>query len=302
MISSRILPILLLAAPVPALAQAQHVIASVPVSEATTSGSLAISGSKALLGGASVVTALDRTAHVSLFRSGDLLVCQTSVVHLTSGSAPLVGQQAPLLISLDRGALELHTSISRNDALITPDLRFVSVDTRDKPAPLDLALRITPNGDTCVENRGKKAPTLGITDAFGQSAYLLKPNQHVLFEHGSLKEVVDTETSPCGCPPALSLADAALSSGTDKKKNSDPYPFPAAVSQGLAQPTPPPADKPGQTNVQVTGTLVYDPTAPATQGADTPVPPPTPAPSAKPEAKPGPTHAIGRFFRKIFAR
>ena len=42
--------------------------------------------------------------------------------------------------------------------------------------------------------------------------YELAPDQHVLFEHGSLREVVDHETSPCGCPEpkGMSVADALV--------------------------------------------------------------------------------------------
>ena len=79
---------------------------------------------------------------------------------------------------------------------MTPDLRF----TVRNAGPLDLRLRVARNGDTCVENRGPGAPTLAVSDPFGESMYEVAPDQHVLFEHGSLHEVVDNETTPCGCP------------------------------------------------------------------------------------------------------
>ncbi len=292
-----------------AIAQ-DRVIASVPSAEASTGGVLAVSGGKDLLGGASAVTALDRPAHVSLFRGGELLVCQTSVTHLASGARvqQLVGKETPLLISLDRGALELRMPITSDDVFLTPDLRFVAADARNKPAPLDLAIRVAPGGDTCVESRGKKAPTLQITDTFGQAAYLLKPGQHVLFEHGSLTEVVDHESSPCGCPPpqSMSLADAAL---RGKGKAGQSFPFPAAVSEGLAPASPLPPEKSGEVHTQVAGTLTYDPTNTVSTGAPAPdqeqppakpLPPLTPA--GDPPPQPGFVHAVGRFFKKIFAR
>ncbi len=330
----RFLPIL--ASLLPALAGlaggAQvRVIGSVPISEAATTGALAVSGTKNLLGGDSVITALDRPAHVSLFRGGELLVCQSSITHLTGGQhmEQFAHNMDPLLVSLDRGALELHMPFTRDDALITPDFRFISIDTRDKAAPLNLAIRVTPNGDTCVDNRGRKAPTLALTDPFSQASYLLKPGQHVLFEHGSLKEVVDSESSSCGCPPAqsLSLADAAIRGLPKKKGRSQPDPttFPAAVSEGLTPASPVPAEKPGSTHVQVNGTLTFDPSAPSvtdTPAAATPAVADGPA-TAPPEVAPAPTpvsasaprpadpppaqrggalHSIGHFFRRIFAR
>ena len=294
-----------------------RVIASVPISEAATTGALAVSGTRNLLGGSSIITALDRPAHVTLFRGGELLVCQSSVTHLTGGQhAPqLTNNMDPLLVSLDRGALELHMPITRDDALITPDFRFISVDTRDKASPLNLAIRVTPNGDTCVDNRGRKAPTLALTDPFSQASYLLKPGQHVLFEHGSLKEVVDTESSSCGCPPvqSLSLADAAIRGSSRKKNKSQPDPtaFPTAASQGLAPAFPLPAETAGSTHVQVSGTLTYDPSSPPLTPTDAPALPAPPATVAAaapmpetplPAPKKGPIGSIGHFFKKIFAR
>jgi hypothetical protein len=284
-----------------------RVLGSVATTDATATGVVAVSSGRNLLGESSVVTALDRPARVTLLRGGDLLVCQTSVTHLTGGAPiqQLVGKEPPLLISLDRGALEIRMSISADDAFMTPDLRFVAADARNKPAPLDLAVRVTSNGDTCVENRGRKAPTLQITATFGPSAYLLKPGQHVLFEHGSLTEVVDRETSPCGCPSSqgLSLADAAV-----RGKGGKSFPFPAAVSEGLAPPTPLPPDKQGTVITQVDSTLTYTPPEPAasteppasTQSPGKPLPALTPA--GDPAPKPGVFHSIGRFFKRIFAR
>ena len=187
---------------------------------------------------------------------------------------------------------------------------------------LDLRLRVSPNGDTCVENRGKKAPTLQLADAFGEASYQIRPGQHVLFEHGSLKAVVDRETTPCGCPPderdaprLVPLAEAILhgNGGADNGARVTPQqaaaanPFPTAQSEGLAPPAPLPADQPGETHTQVSTTLAFDPTA-------RPVPPtplnsqdqPTPAiPAPQPptaSSSGGPFRAVGRFFKRIFVR
>src|SRR5207237_9775006 len=96
---------------------------------------------------------------------------------------------APLLLSLDRGALEIDMNGTPSDSIMTPDLRF----TVRNSGPLDLRLRVARNGDTCVDNRGPGAPTIAVSDPFGESMYELAAGQHVLFEHGSLDEVVDHE-------------------------------------------------------------------------------------------------------------
>src|SRR5271154_3793933 len=115
------------------------------------------------------------------------------------------------MLALDRGAIEVQMAATTHDVVTTPDLRFTMLGD----GPLDLQLRVTRNGDTCVENRGALAPVLNIADQFGEAAYELKAGQHVLFEHGSLKEVVDHESSSCGCPPepSMTVADALLNSG-----------------------------------------------------------------------------------------
>src|SRR6201999_7329 len=125
----------------------------------------------------------------------------------------------------------------------------------------------TRNGDTCVENRGTEAPTLNVADQFGEATYELRAGQHVLFEHGSLKEVVDNETSPCGCPPVpvVSVADAGTPStnpagpGTvvAAKPPAEEHPFPAAVSQGLAPAPPVPQAPAGVANAQVVTSLTF---------------------------------------------
>jgi hypothetical protein len=264
----------------------QKPVAFVPTAAATVTGDLSVTGDKASLGGSSVVTALDRTAVVTLARGGTVDVCQSSSLHLT-------GSSDALLLALDRGSLELHLKAGAGDALMTPDLRF----TFPGGGPLDLRVRVIFNGDTCVENRGKKAPTVNIADQFGEASYELKPNQHVLFEHGSLKEVVDREEVPCGCPPlekGISLADALLK-GTPQQRAAAQNPFPTAVSEGLAPPTPLPPETPGVTHTQITASLSYNAGAsePPPQGRAAPTAAPTPVPK-------GPLHAIAHFFKHIF--
>jgi hypothetical protein len=189
-------------------APAQQLIGYVNTRDAEVAGASDVLNGQAVLTGSASVTARDHTASITLGRGGSVRVCQTSALHVTeSKSAELA---APLLFSLDRGAIEIQTNSAVNDSIMTPDLRFTIVNR----GPLDLRLRIARNGDTCVENRGPSAPTLDISDPFGESLYQVAAGQHVLFEHGSLHEVVDHETSSCGCPEpkGMSMADAILAS------------------------------------------------------------------------------------------
>jgi hypothetical protein len=240
-----------------AIAQTQQPIGTVGVQDTTVVGALEVTNGRAVLVGSTAITAKDHTAEIALTRGGTVRVCSTSGLHVTPGKAG-TGVQ-PLMLALDRGAIEVEMATNGSDIILTPDLRF-SVEGSGR---LDLRLRVTRNGDTCVDNHGNDAPTLRVVDQFGEATYDLRAGQHVLFEHGSLKEVVDRETSPCGCPPApvVSVADAGVSSSTPAVPGSvvaADHPFPAAVSQGLAPDPAVPAAPAGEVHAQVAATLNYD--------------------------------------------
>ena len=278
---------------------AQQPIGTVAMQDATVAGDLSVTGGRAVLVGASSVTAKDRTAVVTLARGGTVRVCATSGLHVTQSALPQPAAAKPLMLALDRGAFEIETMALASDVLLTPDLRV----SLQGGGPLDLRIRVTSNGDTCVENRGAAAPILNISDAFSGSTYQLRAGQHVLFEHGSLKEVVDHETSPCGCPsavpaPGMSIAEALLAPGGSDAAAQ--HPFPAAVSQGLAPPPPVPQAAPGEAHAQVATTLGFQGEGPGSidgapvKPAAVPVVPPPPA------ATPGFGHRVGHFFKRLF--
>ena len=204
---------------------------------------------------------------------------------------------APLLFSLDSGAIEIQTTATPTDAVMTPDLRF----TARTGGPLDLRLRVARNGDTCVENRGAGAPVLEVSDPFGDAVYELAAGQHVLFEHGSLREVVDHESSLCGCPDekGVPVADALMAPATAAAVQ---HPFPVAISEGLAPEAEVPQAPTGEVHAQVSETLSYNapPSAQAGSGAE------AGAPSSAATAQAPPVndlaHIVGRFFHKLFRR
>jgi hypothetical protein len=277
----------------PAAAHAQTVMGTVSTHDAQVTGGLQVQGERASLISNAAITAYDHAAPVALTRGGSLLVCATSQFHLLH-----FGAGNALLFGLDRGALELHGASDPQDVILTPDIRF----TLEAPGTYDLSLRVTANGDTCVQNAGSGSPVLVLADPFSSSSYRLVPGQHVLFEHGSLKEVVDNERSPCGCP-----SEGPLVAATPAERD---HPFPAAASAGLAPLTPPSNSSPnGETQAQVTTTLSYSPGKPQPTDnapASTPTPVATTSVSTEPPATPpGPhdiLHSIGHFFHKIFHR
>ncbi len=228
---------------------AVQVMGTVATKDALVTGGLEVKGERARLMSNTSVTAYDHTAEVKLARGGEVLVCATSQLHLLHA-----GMEKALLFGLDRGALELHSTTEGQDVILTPDIRF-SVEAKGS---YDLRVRVTRNGDTCVENAGKKAPVLMLNDAFSRASYRLMPGQHVLFERGNLHEVVDNERSPCGCPGSEKPERVAENASAATKAAAE-HPFPAAASEGLA-PNEPVGNSPvGEKQTQVATTLAYGP-------------------------------------------
>lgn len=307
----------------PAPSAAPISLASVAMQGVTLSGYTFVKDGRAIVGNNTSISAGDATAALTLTRGGSLNVCATTKIHL---SADITTPASGLMIALDRGSLEAHyTTGQYSDVLLTPDLRILI----SPPGNADLRIRVGDNGDTCVDNHGDAAPYVLASSLFGEGAYRVQPNQRVLFEHGSLSEVVDNEQEPCGCPAAqpLSVASAGVTGATAaapgeavaekpaESRTAAQNPFPLAESEGLKPaPTTGPAVPPGETHVQVTAPLAYDGNAPhaagtagqAMPGAPVPVPASAihtttaQAPPAAPKAKVGFFGHIGRFFRKMF--
>ncbi len=291
-------------------AQAQQSIAYVPVEGVTVSGSLSVENGRASIGNNGTVTAGESTAHVELARGGALALCASTTIHLSRDNSVQQQESTALMIGLDRGAMEAsYTPGKYSDVLLTPDLRILL----SGPGTADLKVRVAKNGDTCVDNHGVNAPYVTVDSQFEGGIYRVQPNQRVLFEHGSLQQVVDNEQEPCGCPDktSLSLAKDRLPALTDeeaartaRKKVGGPsstpedVTFPLAVSEGLQPPPAPPTKPvaaPGETHVQVTAPLSYSAAAKQT----TPEPPDiaaAPPPAGQPtafdhSAAPGPQTA-----------
>src|SRR5712672_1000953 len=120
------------------MAQAQQSIGNVGVQDATVAGALEVSNGRAILVGNATVTARDRVADIVLNRGGMVKVCATSGLHLTTGKSAEGTAGAPLMLALDRGAIEVQMVATTRDVVMTPDLRF----TMRSDGPLDLQLRV----------------------------------------------------------------------------------------------------------------------------------------------------------------
>ncbi len=268
-----------------------------PGGGATVTGALEVTGGRAIIAASGAVTSGSATTEVVLPHRGTLRVCASTTVKLAADSSVPAGDTPGLILALDHGALELSYASSpatlRNaDILMTPDFRILI----GGPGAADVKVRLGAHGDTCVDNPGLNAPYVLVTSVFDAGNYRVQPGQRVMFQHGSLHEVVDQEKEPCGCP-------TPVKAGSNE--------FPLAQSAGLAPlPAPAPA-APAARKAQVMEPLVYKSAeaapapAPVVQPAPIEAAPPTPAeaaPKTPPAAKkkPGFFGRVGRFFKRIF--
>jgi hypothetical protein len=264
-----------------------------PDAAATVTGALEVTHGKAMIGTSGSVTSGTETTDVILPRRGVLHVCASTTVKLSSDSSASAGDVPGLMMAMDHGAVEASFATGRDsDVLLTPDFRILI----GGPGAADVKVRLGSNGDTCVDNAGVDAPYVLVSSVFEGGAYRVQAGQRVMFQHGSLREVVDQEKEPCGCPPAPT----------------GPNDFPLAQSEGLAPPAAPvptptaqPAHEAGNT-----GTLAYSGVdhapKPAAPAADTAAVPPAASPAKPAEPTPAPVKKpsffarMGRFFKKVF--
>jgi hypothetical protein len=317
--NTKLIRAMMLAVLAPALVAQQQPapksMGSVATTDAQVTGGLEVNGQRAHLISNASITAYDHGAQIDLDRGGDVQVCATSAFHLLHS-----GSGDSLLFALDRGAVQIRTMSRPQDAILTPDLRFTMLT----PGQLDLRMRVTREGDTCVENRGDTAPVLQITEGFGDATYHLAPGQHVLFEHGSVREVVDREQSNCGCPQSTPVMTAAVTpnatSVATPQQAAALNPFPTAQSADLS-PTPPVVPITPPAGNATPAALAYSAASttppaktPPVQAAPAPVTPPQQHPSVvavaspvgaavPPPSPPGAHdifHKIGHFFKRLF--
>ncbi len=268
-------------------------IAVVPVEGLKLSGAVDLGQGKAVIAFGGSVTAGEKASTIALPHRGNLRICPMTKVNLTADSSVASslrpGESPGLMMALDQGALEANFQTGENsDVILTPDFRIII----SAPGTAEVQVRLGDKGDTCVDNRGDNAPYVTVNSVFDGGVYRVQPNQRVMFQHGSLSEVVDREKESCGCPPETPKAAASNE-------------FPVAQSEGMVALTPPPPNalKKGVVEAQATAVLSYDGTKAGQTRATVETAPVVAAPEPPKPAqtkKPGFFHSIGRFFSHLF--
>ncbi len=260
----------------------------------SVTGALNVSAGKAVIVASGAVTSGSETTEIILPRRGVLRVCASTTVKLAADSSVPLGETPGLMMAFDHGALEASFATGRNsDILLTPEFRiFIG-----GPGAAEVKVRLGQHGDTCVDNASVNAPYVLVSSVFEGGDYHVQGGQRVMFQHGSVHEVVDDESEPCGCPPPTHP-------GTNE--------FPLAESAGLAPlPKPTPARRRSDPAPEV-APLVYksadhdlQPPQEIQPVAEAPALPPVAQSSEPPVVKTEKKkhkflHKVGHVFQRIF--
>lgn len=170
---------------------AQQTIGELYATDASVRGAVILAGSGTSVLSGSQIAAGAQTATLKLERGGDVLICPGTSLSVSSSQN---GRQ--LLFSVNSGNLELDYPIgSASDSLLTPDFRLLLPG----PSRIHIALRITANGDTCVQSLPSNSSALVLAEAMGDESYQVKQDEAVLFKGGHIQGATRAHQS-CGCP------------------------------------------------------------------------------------------------------
>ena len=194
-------------------AVAQQAIGELYATDASVKGSVILAGSGTSVLSGSSIEAGAQAATLKLERGGSLLVCEGTKLAITASQT---GRE--LLFSLNAGNLELNYPLGAEaDTMLTPDLRLLLPG----PGTVHVAVRVNPQGDTCVQSLPWNVAAITISETMGDATYQVKPDEAVLFRGGHLSEASSFRGN-CGCPKSQ----------------------PAPVQVAKAMPPPAPPDQP----------------------------------------------------------
>ena len=290
-------------------AEAQQTLGELFATDARVKGAVVLAGSGTSVLSGSSIAAGAQTATLKLERGGNLLVCSGTNL---SVNASQNGRE--LLFSLNSGNLEMNYPLgAAADTLLTPDLRLLLPG----PGTVHIAVKVTPQGDTCVQSLPWNVASIVISETMGDATYQVKPDEAVFFKGGHLSEAAATKQN-CGCPisqpaPPTQVARAAPPPPPHAEtKPTQPAPQPTPMDQNVHVAVSAPlifrADDPAPDLTQTVATLKLehnqplqlDPVVlppPNTQKARTEPQPPV---VAQKEQKHGFFSKVGAFFATIF--
>jgi hypothetical protein len=225
-----------------ASAQEAQPIGELYATDASVKGSVVLAGSGTSVLSGSSIQAGAQAATLKLERGGNLFVCEGTKLTINASQS---GRQ--LLLSLNTGNVELNYPLGTEaDTLLTPDLQLLMPG----PGTVHLAVRVSTNGDTCVQSLPSNGAAIVVSETMGDATYQVKPDEAVLFKGGHLKQASPTKQN-CGCPKVVATQVAKV--------------VPPAAPQPAASPRP--------TNTSAGAILPQSAQAPVTQALAVAPPP-----------------------------
>jgi hypothetical protein len=171
--------------------EAQQTLGELYATDARVKGAVVLAGSGTSVLSGSSIAAGAQTATLKLERGGSLLVCSGTNLSVNASQS---GRE--LMFSLNSGNLEMNYPLgAAADTLMTPDLRLLLPG----PGTVHVAVKVTPQGDTCVQSLPWNVAAIVVSETMGDATYQVKPNEAVLFKGGHLSEATATKQN-CGCP------------------------------------------------------------------------------------------------------
>jgi hypothetical protein len=206
-------------------AEAQQTLGELYATDARVKGAVVLAGSGTSVLSGSSIAAGAQTATLKLERGGSLLVCSGTNL---SVNASQNGRE--LMFSLNSGNLEMNYPLgAAADTLLTPDLRLLLPG----PGTVHVAVKVTPQGDTCVQSLPWNVASIVVSETMGDATYQVKPDEAVLFKGGHLSEAAATKQN-CGCPISQPTQVARTAPPPPaESKPAPPPPKPAPANQDV---------------------------------------------------------------------
>ncbi|MFI5116173.1 MAG: hypothetical protein ACHP8B_05680 [Terriglobales bacterium] len=221
-------------------AAAQQTLGELYATDARVKGAVILAGSGTSVLSGSSIAAGAQNATLKLERGGSLLVCSGTNL---SVNASQNGRE--LMFSLNSGNLEMNYPLgAAADTLLTPDLRLLLPG----PGTVHIAVKVTPQGDTCVQSLPWNVAAIVVSETMGDATYQVKPDEAVLFKGGHLSAAAPTKQN-CGCPLSQPIPP------TQVAKAAPPRALPAESEPTPTAPKPPPADQ--DVHIAVSAPLVF---------------------------------------------
>ena len=154
-----LLPLAVLALGVCCTVEAQQTLGELYATDARVKGSVILAGSGTSVLSGSSIAAGAQNATLKLERGGSLLVCSGTNL---SVNASQNGRE--LMFSLNSGNLEMNYPLgAAADTLLTPDLRLLLPG----PGTVHIALKVSPQGDTCVQSLQWNVAAIVVSETMG---------------------------------------------------------------------------------------------------------------------------------------